>query len=130
MIMDVVLFRFLASSIVRRSSVTKLIWSFSVWSIGCLSILKAEPVENDHRSPTAYSFQVTARLDPQGHFEVVSWRITKLADQRLSQFERRGDGVSRPARVPQTKGNVKDLIPFSRTYPIDLFLERPGREQH
>lgn len=107
----------------------KLIWCFSVWSIACLSILlKAESVQNNvGGSPTGYSFQVTARLtDPKGHFDVISWRVTKLTDQKsgpLSQSERQGSGVTRRPGVLLSVGKAKDRTSFSRIYPIDLFLK-------
>ena len=116
----------------------KLIWCFSVSSIACLCciLLRGESVEDQRLpgavaveavsprivsgyvggSPTGYSFQVTARLtDSQGHFEVVSWRITKLTDQRsgpVNQSDRLGDGGKRRPRVP-SEGKAKDRIPFS-----------------
>ena len=127
---------------------------WSVSSIACLCVLlKAESVQ-DRRvsgagtaeaasphvvsgyvrgSPTRYSFQVTARLtDCQGHFEVVSWVITQLTDQRSGPVAQADPqhGVKRLPPVPSNKGKVKYRTPFSRVYPIDLFLPRAAEEHH
>jgi len=85
-------------------------------------------------SPTRNSFHVTARLtDPQGHFEVVLWSVTKIADQRsgpVSKSDRHGNGilVTRRFGVTPNEGKGKHPTPFSRTYPVDLFL-RPAEQQ-
>jgi len=126
------------------------IWCFCLSSMSCFCILllaQSVPerglpatVAVETVSPPGYvggspthSFQVTARLtDSQGHFEVVSWRVTKLTDQRsrpVTQSNRQDD-VERQRRVPPTGGKVKDRTPFSRTYPIDLFIKRSAEEQH
>jgi hypothetical protein len=129
----------------------KLISCFCISSIACFCILLR--AESDRGSPGAvaveagsphivsgyvggsptHSFQVTLRLtDSRGHFEVVSWRLTKLTDQRSRAVRQssRQDGVERQPRVPPNRGKVKDRTPFSRTYPIDLFLRRSAEEQH
>jgi len=131
----------------------KLISCFCISSIACFCILlTAESVPDgglpravavDAGSPhivsgyvggsPTHSFQVTARLtDSGGHFEVVSWRVTKLTDQKSRPLTQSSPQVSveRQPRVTPSTGKVKDRTPFSRTYPIDLFLRRSAKEQH